>query len=427
MGQQSTVAVANDGGVVTGDLVSLIQDLSLARGMDEIMRLVRRGARRLTGADGVTFVLRDGDQCHYADEDAVSPLWKGQRFPLESCISGWAMLHRQPVVIEDIYQDPRIPHDAYRLTFVRSLVMVPVRREDPVAAIGAYWAQQRMPTPHEVTVLETIANAAAVAITNVTLVLSLQQSTAEAQRRAEDSARQARELARALTDLQRVNDQKSRFLAACSHDLRQPFQAMRLFHSVLTDRVGPAERVVVDRLGEAMAHGEDLLHSLLDVSTLETGLISAAPTAFPLSEVLERIGRGFAAQADSHGLRLRVAPTACRVVSDPAILGRILSNLVANALKYTPAGGVVVGARRRGDRVLVQVWDSGIGIAADRLEDIFEDFYQIGNPERDKQQGIGLGLGIVRRLASLLDHPVAVSSRPGRGSVFSVSVALADR
>ncbi|HZT30752.1 MAG TPA: response regulator [Bryobacteraceae bacterium] len=121
-------------------LIAAVQELSLARDLDGVMAIVRRAGRELTGADGATFVLREGDLCHYADEDAVAPLWKGQKFPLSACISGWVMLNRQAAVIEDIYADPRIPADAYRPTFVKSLAMVPIRTEAPVGAIGNYWA-----------------------------------------------------------------------------------------------------------------------------------------------------------------------------------------------------------------------------------------------------------------------------------------------
>ena len=131
-------------------LVDAIEQLSSARTVEDVAAVVRSAARRIAGADGVTFVLRDRDQCFYLDEDAVSPLWKGRRFPLKSCISGWAMLNRMTAVIPDIYADARIPHDAYRPTFVRSLVMTPVRAEDPLAAIGAYWAEVRTPTADEI-------------------------------------------------------------------------------------------------------------------------------------------------------------------------------------------------------------------------------------------------------------------------------------
>ena len=150
-----------------GELVAVVQRLSLARSLADVQRIVARAARRLTRADGATFVLRDGDHCFYADEDAISPLWKGQRFPLEACISGWAMLQRKPAAITDIYRDSRIPHDAYRPTFVKSLAMVPIRQLAPIGAIGNYWAHTHEPTEHELQLLQALADSTAVAIENV--------------------------------------------------------------------------------------------------------------------------------------------------------------------------------------------------------------------------------------------------------------------
>jgi len=124
--------------LVRDPLLDAVTALASARDEAGVCNIVRRAARELTAADGVTFVLRKGNYCFYADEDAIAPLWKGRQFPIDTCISGWAMIHRQHVVIPDIYSDDRIPHDAYRPTFVKSLMMVPVRREDPIAAIGAY-------------------------------------------------------------------------------------------------------------------------------------------------------------------------------------------------------------------------------------------------------------------------------------------------
>ena len=162
-------------------LEELLLQLAMARGLDEVLAVVRAGARPLVGADGVTFVLRDGEWCHYAEEDAISPLWKGQRFPFRACISGWTMLHRMPVVVEDVYEDDRIMHSAYRPTFVKSLVMMPVRRNDPVAAIGAYWATRHIATDDEIQILQRIANGAAVAIANVALNRELMEARKEAE------------------------------------------------------------------------------------------------------------------------------------------------------------------------------------------------------------------------------------------------------
>ena len=160
----------------------LLIQLALARGLDEIMAVVRSDTRALLGCDGLTFVLREGDKVHYADEDAISPLWKGQRFPAETCISGWAMQNRQVVMIDDIYADDRIPHDAYRPTFVKSLVMTPVRQDDPIAAIGAYWARRYRPSRGQLAALVRIANTVAVAMTNVELMASLNAARDEAVR-----------------------------------------------------------------------------------------------------------------------------------------------------------------------------------------------------------------------------------------------------
>ena len=160
-------------------LVDVVQQLSLARDLPAIMDIVRHAARELTGADGATFVLRDDDKCFYAEEDAIAPLWKGLRFPLETCVSGWAMINRQAAVIPDIYADARIPADAYRPTFVKSLAMVPIRTIDPIGAIGNYWAVNHHPTPEQVKVLQTLADVTAVAMENVQVLENLEKLVTE--------------------------------------------------------------------------------------------------------------------------------------------------------------------------------------------------------------------------------------------------------
>jgi putative two-component system response regulator len=166
-----------------GELISTIQHLSLARSVSEIQEIVRTAARRLTGADGATFVLRDNGKCFYADEDAIHPLWKGMRFPLEICISGWVMLNSRQAVIEDIYADDRIPHEAYRPTFVKSLAMVPIRQLDPLGAIGNYWAHPHLATEEEVQILQALADSTAIAIENVTAYRNLDEARTETLRR----------------------------------------------------------------------------------------------------------------------------------------------------------------------------------------------------------------------------------------------------
>jgi len=156
-------------------LIEVVQALSLAQTLEQIMEIVRKSARELTGADGATFVLRDGDQCYYADEDAIAPLWKGQRFPMSICISGYAMQNRQSVVISDIYEDERIPFAAYQPTFVKSLAMVPIRMCNPIGAIGTYWATLHQPTGEKVKLLQALADTTAVAMENVQVYNELEQ------------------------------------------------------------------------------------------------------------------------------------------------------------------------------------------------------------------------------------------------------------
>lgn len=159
-------------------LVETVERLSSARTVEDVAAVIRSAARTISGADGVSFVVRAGQECWYVDEDAIAPLWKGKRFPLEACVSGWAMLNGKMAIIPDIYEDYRVPHDAYRPTFVKSMVMTPVRPADPIAAIGAYWAEKRQPTLEEIMRLELIARATATALENANLYASLTEAVA---------------------------------------------------------------------------------------------------------------------------------------------------------------------------------------------------------------------------------------------------------
>lgn len=218
---------------------------------------------------------------------------------------------------------------------------------------------------------------------------------------------------------------KSNFLAAASHDLRQPFQAMRLFHQVLERRCDESLRPVVDHLGKAMTNGEELLSALLDVSTLDAGKTEPKIALMTIGPILDEVVADCTSVAEAANLRLVAVPCHAVVRSDRILLKRMIRNLLVNSIRYTKTGGILLGCRRRGDQLVIQVVDTGIGIAPDRQEMIFEDFYQIDNPAREGSRGLGLGLAIVSRLGRLLDHPVGVSSRQEHGSVFSIQVPRA--
>ncbi len=233
------------------------------------------------------------------------------------------------------------------------------------------------------------------------------------------------ELVKAKEAAEQANIAKTRFLAAASHDLRQPLQALNMFVAVLAERAGPELTPLVGRIQDSVGALESLLNSLLEVSKLEAGLVVPARETFCIGTLLQRLGAEFRAEAEAEDLDLRLVNSNLRVESDPSLVERILRNLLHNALRYTPQGRILIGCRRRGTVLRVEVWDTGIGIPENQTQAIFREFYQLGNPARDRRQGLGLGLAIVERLASLLGHRLHVRSKLGKGSVFAVDLPLA--
>jgi signal transduction histidine kinase/CheY-like chemotaxis protein len=227
--------------------------------------------------------------------------------------------------------------------------------------------------------------------------------------------------------LEQANAIKTRFLASASHDLRQPLHAMSLLIGVLAQRArGQGLDDVIERIDRSAEEMESLLKAILDISRLDAGIEQARIETLCVDELLARIERHYMPTAAARGLGLRVRPSPAWVRSDEAMLARMLDNLVGNALRYTRHGGVLVAARLRRDTVVFEVRDTGVGIEPDRLDEIFEEFVQLHNPERDRAKGLGLGLSIVRRTAHLLGHRIEVASTPGRGSVFRLTVPRAD-
>jgi signal transduction histidine kinase/CheY-like chemotaxis protein len=245
------------------------------------------------------------------------------------------------------------------------------------------------------------------------MAAQLQGSYATLERKVEERTHQ----------LQVANLSKSRFLAAASHDLRQPLHALNLFVAQLRTETDPAERDrLAARIDTAVGNMNELFNALLDVSRLDAGALKASVSDFPVDSILKRLEATFAASAHEKGLRLRMVPSSAWVRSDAILLERILLNLVSNAVRYTSNGGIVVGCRRVADRLRIEVCDSGIGIPENQQRDIFGEFYQVATTERDRRDGLGLGLAIVERLCALLEHPIGLTSTPGKGSRFYVSV-----
>jgi signal transduction histidine kinase len=389
-------------------LVGVVQELSLARDLAGVMAIVRRAARELTGADGATFVLRDNGLCFYAEENAISPLWKGKRFPMQTCISGWAMLNRQAAVIEDIYSDPRIPQDAYRPTFVKSLVMVPIREREPIGAIGNYWASRRAATPDEVEVLQALANSVSIAMENVGLLNELEKRVAER-----------------TAELAAANEELEAFSYSVSHDLRAPLRHITGFADILAGQADRLDEAGKDSLARILAAGEhmgQLIEDLLALSKVARGelrreSVSLSEIAKGIAVDLERSDRSRAVSFQiQDGLSAR---------GDRGLLTIVLQNLIANAWKFTgktPEARIEVGAERADGTDVFHVRDNGAGFESELAAKLFQRLHT-----RAEFDGTGIGLAIVRRAVARHGGRTWATGAVGRGASFHFTVPDPER
>jgi two-component system CheB/CheR fusion protein len=234
-----------------------------------------------------------------------------------------------------------------------------------------------------------------------------------------NSLREAKQIA------DRANAAKSRFLAAASHDLRQPLQALVLLQGSLAKEVeNESAREMVERLDHILSSMSGMLDALLDINQIEAGTVHAELISFPIGDLLSQLKDEFHHHALPSEIKFRAAPCRLLVRSDPHLLIQVLRNLLSNALKYTRRGKVLLGCRRRGDMLRIEIWDTGIGIPNDELKAIFDEYHQLDNSARERSRGLGLGLSIANRLADLLGDRISVRSQPGKGSVFSIEVML---
>jgi signal transduction histidine kinase/CheY-like chemotaxis protein len=292
--------------------------------------------------------------------------------------------------------------------FIARRMVVPIQAMEAAAArIGAGDLTQRIAI-HTGDELEALADRFN------RMAEQLQDSYASLERKVDERTHQ----------LELANLAKSRFLAAASHDLRQPLHALGLFVAQLHGHMKSAEGdYLVDRINAAVADMSELFNALLDLSKLDAGVLPTTVTEFPIAKLLKRIESTFAETASEKGLSFKLVPCAAWVRSDIILLERIVLNLVSNAVRYTASGGVVIGCRRRAQTLCIEVWDSGPGIPEDERRNIFGEFYRV--PDGNVQSGVGLGLYMVDRLCNLLGHPIELVSTPGKGSRFSVTVPTA--
>lgn len=428
---------------VVDRLIAAVQDLSLADNLDAIAEVVRVTARALTGADGATFVLRDGGLCHYVDEDAIGPLWKGRRFPLDSCISGWVMQHRQAASIEDIYADPRIPVDAYRPTFVKSLVMVPIRTREPIGAIGNYWARRHRPSDDEIRALQALADATAVAMERVQLYRELEQRVRErtseleaANRRLavemqeRQEAEQTRQSSEAEARRMRLErDQLARVLASgIAHELTQPLSASNTYIDAavrLLRRDAEASAEIIDAMESAAAQNR----RAVDIVRKFRELLRRGEPDFQVIDLNEAI-RTASAMMEEEARELGIAigldldEALDRVRGDAGQIDHVLMNLLRNALEAMCEAAVMRGSlqvRTRPGRtgfVQVSVIDSGPGLSAEANKELFTPFHTT------KDTGLGLGLSVSRNIVEAHGGELWAESNERSGAAFNFTLPV---
>lgn len=381
-------------------LVEAVSNLSLARDEQTVREIVRTTARQLTGADGATLVMREGDMCYYVDEDAIGPLWKGQRFPMSACISGWAMLNKTAVVVKDIYQDPRIPAAAYRPTFVKSLVMVPIRPTDPIGAIGNYWATQHPAEPHEVKLLQALADSTSIALEHIR---AHQELEARVRERTEQ--------------LEAANIELEAFSFSASHDLRAPLRAIRGFGSMLQDSFVDMPRDDQHRVQQILKAAERMDRLIQDL--LELSRASRAPLkrdCVNLSAMSTEIAGELAERTPNRDVQVVIQP---KMVArcDAGLIRIALDNLLENAWKFTsrqPDPRIEVGAL--GSRAIYFVRDNGAGFDMSHAGRLFAPFQRLHC--ESEFPGTGIGLATVKRVVHRHGGSVFAESELGRGSTF---------
>lgn len=390
-------------------LIAAIQELSLAHTIEEVMSIVRNAARELTGADGATLVLREGDQCHYAEENAIGPLWKGRRFPMNACISGWTMLNGQAAVIEDVYNDARVPVDAYRPTFVKSLAMIPIRPAAAIGAIGNYWANHHRATPEELNLLQALADSTSIALENIRLYSELEQRVSER-----------------TAQLEATNKELEAFSFAVFHDLRAPLRHMQGFSNILledcSDQLGEEGREYLQRLKRSVHHMEQLIEDLLTLSRMSH--VPVRREQVNLSVIAREIISELRSLPPQRHLDF-VLPEDIFVSGDPGLMHALLQNLISNAWKFTSKrehARIEFGrAEDANEGTYYYLRDNGMGFDMAYAGKLFTPFQRLHSSA--EMPGTGVGLAIVQRIIHKHGGRIWAEAKPDKGACFYFTLA----
>jgi K+-sensing histidine kinase KdpD len=402
MGNQPVAEAIEKSDIPSVILTDVVEKLSVANTLPAITAIVAQAARKLTGADGATFVLREGNQCYYADENAISPLWKGSRFPLEACISGWAMLNKESVIIPDIYKDSRIPHDAYRPTFVKSLCMMPIRAQNPIGAIGNYWANGYCPTPEEVKLLQVLANSSAIALENLELKQEVQKKRFEGRH----LIKRQKELETAIHSL--------------AHDLKNPLTAMMGFTELVQMRLqGMGDARLNSYCESILATGMQAHQQIQKMLSLYQ--VTHQPLRrkkISLSKLCEVITERHKEQEPHRDITVIIEPKLV-VHADLHLMTIAMENLISNAFKYSskkPSTVIHIGQEQKGPTSTFFIKDNGDGFESAQARKLFHPLVRL-HSEHDFP-GTGLGLASVARIIELHGGKIYAEGQKSEGATF---------
>ena len=389
-------------------LVEAIKELSISSTMDGIIDIVRFYTRKLVNADGSTFILREGDSCFYAGEDTISPLWKGQYFSLSDCISGWAMLNKQTVIIEDIYSDDRIPIDAYKSTYVKSLAISPIRISEPLGAIGAYWANTYVPSEIEIKLLNSLSDSAAKAVENVQLIEGLEQKISER-----------------TSQLQSVNKELETFTYSVSHDLKAPLRGIdgysKLLNDLYGDKLNDEAKHFIETIRSSTIQMNQLIEDLLQYSRLERSNMQIKP--IKIKSVIDSILKVNEEEIMRYNFLVNLNVPDIIILADSNGIQIALRNLIENAIKFTKKSTspeITINLTESKQRWIFEIIDNGIGFDMKYSERIFEIFQRLQRAE--DFPGTGIGLAMVAKAVQRMNGSVSSVSAPGNGSTFYLEI-----
>jgi len=389
-------------------LIESVKQLAAAQTVEKVQQIVTDAGRKLVNSDGSTIVFLDDGECYYAFEDAYEPLWQGSRFPAEECISGWVMMNQQPAIIEDVYNDARIPVEIYKPTFVKSLVMVPVTGIEVIGAIGNYFKNRYLPTEAEVKLLQTLADAAATAIGNIRLYNELEERVIHRTRQ-----------------LQAANKELETFTYSVSHDLKAPLRGIDGYSKLLIDLYGnnlnDEAKHFIGIIRNSTLQMNRLIDDLLNYSRLERSHLKKEKIDF--TNFLQSILNTYRNELEETSFDVEILAPAIEMVTDSTGLSVILRNFIENAIKFTrnkPAPKIQIVLADNEDSWIISVKDNGIGFDMKYHGRIFEIFQRLHRAE--DFPGTGIGLALVSKAIGRMGGKTWANSAPNEGATFFVEI-----